>query len=346
MEPAAAALLPGVKKVVLNEDKDEIAQNHGAAEVEIFDQEPVARHPLPGIHARTRAFIKTQDGCNNFCTFCITRLARGLNRSMSVMEVLQDINHAVDGGVQEVVLSGVQLGSWGSEYEPPMTLGNLITKILEETSVARLRLSSIEPWNLDEAFFSLWKNPRLCRHFHLPLQSGATATLKRMARNTTPIEYRNLLNTIRSLIPDVAITTDILVGFPGKSEADFNESLAFVNEMHFAAGHVFPFSPRPGTAAARMDRQVHPTVRKERSRIMRQALEKSSEVYRQQFVGKELQVLWESADGLGPEGWRMHGLTDNYLRVTAHTNEIRWNQIDRVRLMDAASESMQGIILH
>jgi threonylcarbamoyladenosine tRNA methylthiotransferase MtaB len=347
MEPDAASKLPGVKHVVLNDAKDDITNLFPQkTPVDEFELEPLIRKPLPGIHSRTRVFIKTQDGCNNHCTFCVTRLVRGTSRSIPISEVLADIQHALNGGVQEAVLTGVQLGSWGQEYDPPQHLVDLIKIILEETSIPRLRMSSIEPWDLDERFFSLWQDPRLCRHFHLPLQSGAVATLKRMARKITPEDYRSLLLMIRHMIPDAAITTDILVGFPGETEEDFTESLAFVKEMHFAAGHVFSFSPRPGTAAARMDGQVHPKVRKERSLQMRQVLEQSSLEFRQQFIGKEMHVLWETSDRLDQAGWQLHGLTDNYLRVRATSPELRWNKIDRVILTELTENGLAGQIIH
>lgn len=346
MEPEAAAALPGVKTVVLNQSKDGIAGLFPGMQSSEHNLEPLARQPLPGLHARTRAFIKSQDGCNNYCTYCITRLARGQSRSQPVEEVLEDIRSAAAGGVKEIVLSGVQLGSWGQELDPPLHLRDLIRTVLAETGVPRIRLSSVEPWNLDESFFALWEDPRLCPHFHLPLQSGAAATLKRMARNTTPADYRQLVQLIRSMIPQAAITTDILVGFPGETDEDFAESLDFVNEMHFAAGHVFPFSPRVGTAAARMGAQVPPALRKQRASLMRQALERSGREYLQQFIGNEMDVLWESADTLGPDGWKLHGLTGNYIRVTAESPELRRNQIDRVILEEISGDGVRAEIRH
>jgi threonylcarbamoyladenosine tRNA methylthiotransferase MtaB len=265
---------------------------------------------------------------------------------MPVSEVLADIQRALNGGVQEAVLTGVQLGSWGQDYDPPQHLGDLVNTILRETSTPRLRMSSIEPWDLDERFFTLWQDPRLCRHFHLPLQSGAAATLKRMARKISPEDYQSLVHMIHRMIPDAAITTDILVGFPGESEEGFAESLAFVKEMHFAAGHVFSFSPRPGTAAARMDGQVHPRIRKERSLQMRQVLEQSSLEFRRQFIGKEMQVLWETSNGLDQNSWQLHGLTDNYLHVNTVSPELRWNKIDRVILSELTENGLTGQIIH
>lgn len=344
MEPDAASALSGVSHVVKNDAKDSIAALYPGQRLPGYDLEPLARQPLPGLHARTRAFIKAQDGCDNFCTYCITRIARGQSRSQSVQEVLEDIRSAAAGGVKEIVLSGVQLGSWGQEFDPPLHLRELIRIILAETEIPRVRLSSVEPWNLDETFFALWQDPRLCRHFHLPLQSGAAATLKRMVRNTTPEDYRQLVKLIRGMIPQAGITTDILVGFPGETEDDFAESLAFVNEMRFAAGHVFPFSPRAGTAAARMNNQVPPAVRKQRARVMRQALTLSNREFLQRFNGESMMVLWESADALGPDGWQMHGLTDNYIRVTAVSPELRQNQINRVTLVEIDGDGMRARI--
>ena len=170
------------------------------------------------------------------------------------------------GAAQEIVLTGVHLGSWGSDLKPPRKLFHLVQAILEQTQAPRLRLSSLEPWDLDAELFSLWADPRLCRHLHLPLQSGCAATLRRMARKTTPDDFARLVETARRLIPDVAITTDLIAGFPGEDEAEFAESLAFVQAMQLAGGHVFTYSARPGTAAARMAPQVPHADRKERGR--------------------------------------------------------------------------------
>jgi len=253
LQPEQAASLPGVQHVVANTHKDQLVQEIFGFPLETFDLEPVARTPLPGARLRTRAFIKVQDGCDNRCTFCVTTLARGAGRSRSIREVLADIQAALQPGksqAREIVLTGVHLGSWGQDFARPDRLKNLIQAILSETDVQRLRLSSLEPWDLDEAFFELWADPRLCRHLHLPLQSGSPATLRRMARKTTPVSYARLLETARRLIPQLAITTDIITGFPGESQSEFDESLAFVKAMRFAGGHVFTYSERPGTAAA------------------------------------------------------------------------------------------------
>ena len=163
----------------------------------------------------------------------------------------------------------------------------------------RLRLSSLEPWDLQPDFFQLWQDPRLCRHLHLPLQSGCAATLRRMARKTTPESFAELVAAARLAIPDVAITTDIITGFPGESEVEFQESLAFVRQMGFAGGHVFTYSARPGTAAARLPDQVPHALRKERNACMRAVFAEAAQAYQSSFIGQVLPVLWESATGIG-----------------------------------------------
>ncbi|RPH56870.1 MAG: radical SAM protein, partial [Chloroflexi bacterium] len=207
-----------------------------------------------------------------------------------------------------------------------------------------------EPWDLDEEFFSLWAGDstalsagsRLMPHLHLPLQSGSAATLKRMLRKTTPESFRQLLESARKTIPGVAITTDVIAGFPAETEAEFGETLAFINEMQFAGGHVFTYSARPGTPAARIKEQVPHEVRKERSHILRQVFTEMSAAYRQQFIGQTLPVLWEASAVRNERGWQMEGLTPNYIRVTASAPELRWNHVDLVRLTGLTADSPAG----
>jgi threonylcarbamoyladenosine tRNA methylthiotransferase MtaB len=345
LDAPGALALPGVTRVVPNAQKDHLVAALLQLPEETFDLEPLAREPLPGAHLRTRAFLKVQDGCDNHCTFCITRVARGHGRSRPLADVLRDVQAAVDGGAQEVVLTGVHLGSWGQDFEQPAGLYALVAAVLEKSNVARLRLSSLEPWDLDEQFFSLWSEARLCRHLHLPLQSGASATLRRMARKTTPASFASLVQAARAIAPDMAITTDVIVGFPGENEAEFAESLAFVQEMNLAGGHVFSYSARAGTPAARMPEQVPLEMRKERSAALRAVLAEAGERYRRRFVGHILPVLWESTHAYGTQGWQLHGLTDNYLRVTATWPERLWNQLSLVRLDALQDDGLTGSIL-
>ncbi len=345
LDPQAAQSLPAVTHVVPNQEKDRLVADLLQLPQETFDLEPIARQPLPGAHLRTRAFIKVQDGCDNHCTFCVTRIARGEGRSRPVQEVLRDVQAALEGGTQEVVLTGVHLGSWGQDFENSASLYELVGAVLKRTDVPRLRLSSLEPWDLDEHFFSLWSDPRLCRHLHLPLQSGSAETLRRMARKTTPESFAQLLASARSMIPQIAITTDVIVGFPGETEQAFQDSLSYVRQMNFASGHVFTYSARPGTAAARLSRQVPMAERKRRNAEMRAAFAESAERYRQQFLGTELGVLWESTDAYGPRGWRLHGLTDNDLRVASVSPQRLWNVMSKVRLQSVQGEVLFGEII-
>jgi threonylcarbamoyladenosine tRNA methylthiotransferase MtaB len=342
LQPKEAAALPNVLRVVTNDKKDDLVTELFDLPKDKFDLEPLSRTPLPGLHRRTRAFIKVQDGCDNHCTFCITTVARGESRSRPLADVIDDINFALAGGGKEIVLTGVHLGSWGQEIGHH--LRDLVKAILCETDAPRLRLSSLEPWDLDADFFSLWQDKRLMPHLHLPLQSGSESTLKRMARKTTPQSFRELVSAARNVMPDVAITTDIIAGFPGETEEEFAETLAFVNEMNFASGHVFTYSPRPGTGAAKMKGQVQPELRKKRNHILHDALEESAKAYRERFVGRKTSVLWESTSEYGELGWRMEGWTGNYLRVTALAPSPRWNELDEVQLTSVNEGSLSGAI--
>ena len=269
-------------------------------------------------------------------------LRAGESRSRPIADVISDIEFALDGATKEIVLTGVHLGSWGQDFN--LHLRDLVKSILHETDVPRLRLSSLEPWDLDADFFSLWEDVRLCQHLHLPLQSGCNATLKRMARKTTPASFRDLVTSARQIMPDVAITTDIIAGFPGETEDEFAELLAFVKEMNFAGGHAFSYSPRPGTGAARMKEHVRSEVRKERNAIYRAIFEESANVYRQKFIGKTLPVLWESTTQLDEHGWQMEGHTGNYLRVKAVAPAPRWNEMDHVELIENIFGVVRGEI--
>jgi len=342
LEPDKAAALTGVTRIVPNLQKDSLASELLGLPQEFFDLEPIARQPLPGLHQRTRAFIKVQDGCDNACTFCITRLARGASRSRPLDEIVTEVNCAVDGGTQEIVLTGVHLGAWGLDFQPALGIPDLVATLLAQTSAPRLRLSSLEPWDLNADFFNLWRDSRLCRHLHLPLQSGSDRVLKHMARKTTPNSFAGLVQSARTAIPEVAITTDVIVGFPGETEQEFTETLEFVKAMQFAGGHVFSFSARPGTPAAQLKGKVRGEVCKARNAILRSILAESAEAYRRKFIGKTMPVLWEAASTLTDAGWQIEGLTDNYMRVTAIAPEPYWNRLDAVQLSELRENGLTG----
>jgi threonylcarbamoyladenosine tRNA methylthiotransferase MtaB len=346
LQPEDTAQMPGVTTVVSNQDKDRLVPDLLQIEVNEFDLEPISREAIPGARMRTRAFIKAQDGCDNKCTFCITTVARGQGRSRTLEQVTHDVRSAIDSGVQEAVLTGVHLGSWGYDFEKPSHLRSLITHLLRETDIPRLRVSSLEPWDIDDDFFELWQDPRLCRHLHLPLQSGSNSVLRRMARKTTPQGYAALVQAARSHIQGVAITTDLIAGFPGETELEFQESVDFVSAMQFAGLHVFTYSARPGTAAAKMPNQVHNYTRKQRSALLREIGAQAAKNFYQTHVGKQVDVLWESIrQDDAPSQWLATGLTDNYIKVHTRANQPVWNQITPTRLISIENNSFRGEIL-
>jgi len=344
LDPFAAKAMPGVENVILNEDKSNLVSELLHISPQIFDVEPMARERLPGGHQRTRAFIKVQDGCNNFCTFCITKIARGKEVSLPLSQVMNEVHNSIQGGTQEVVLSGVHLGSWGKDLPGRLSLIDLIHTILTDTDIKRIRLSSLEPWDLSEKFFELWLDKRLCNHLHLPLQSGSDAVLRRMARKTTKESYRDIIKLARSVVPDMAITTDMIVGFPGESDQDFSETVDFVREIDFSGGHTFSFSSRPGTPAAKYDMQVPGSVRKRRSAILRALFVELSHKYQTMFIGSDLQVLWESSKELENGKFLISGLTSNYLKVSSIVDENRWNIIETVHTTDFFEDTITGSV--
>ncbi len=335
--------LQGVDIVVPNSEKDNLVNlilGSGFSQRTI-----ISREGVQGSRKRIRAFIKAQDGCDQHCTYCITRLARGKSRSMTLREVIADIGAAERSGAKEAVLSGVQLGSWGKDLIPARDIAWLIQRILDETSIPRLRLSSIEPWDLPETFYDLWNDPRLCHQLHLPLQSGCATTLKRMGRINTPETYKEIIEKIRNVISDIAITTDILVGFPGETDDEFEQSVDFVEDIQFAGGHVFSYSERTGTPSVSLPGKVDPKVKKNRSQIMRSVMEKSKQQYQDGFLDRTVEVLWESCSQKNGNTWNLRGLSGNYLRVVAESRNPLVNEISCVKLKKYGQSGISGIIL-
>lgn len=345
LDEAKALELPGVLEVVQNHVKDQLVPIVLNLPPEEFEREPVSRQPIPGIRMRTRAFIKAQDGCDNSCTFCITTIARGPSRSVPSERIIDEISAAFTGGVKEAVLTGVQLSSYGRDLEDALNLKDLVDMILDSTELDRLRISSLEPWNLPENFFQVWENPRLCRQVHLPLQSGSLSVLRRMIRPITPEQYARVVASARKLIPEIAITTDIIAGFPGETDDEFEQSLEFIKEMNFADAHVFTYSARPDTPASRISQQVPSEVARERSGRIIEAVGKSRNEYAKRFVGRELAVLWESAKAVDENGWEVLGLSDNYLRVRSVVPTNLLNTISRVRITDAGEDGIVGEVV-
>lgn len=330
LNPKLALELPGVTGVFPNDKKNSLVSSVLGIPLEDLQGLSLVRRPLPGERGRTRAFIKVQEGCDHHCTYCLTRLARGRSRSRSLVEVQRDIQAALAGDAKEIVLTGVQLGAWGCDFPQAKRLVDLIACVLTINGIKRLRLSSIEPWDFTSELIPFWEDDRMCQQLHIPLQSGQNHILEKMARPTTTLAFAQMVDMIRNAAPDMAITTDVIVGFPGEREIDFQATVSFVRDMDFSGGHVFTFSPRPGTAAAQMEGQVPLQVAKSRNKALREVFQELGDQYRTQFLGKTRSVLWESSSPKGDGLWQLSGLTGNYIRVFADARGDLWNEISKV----------------
>jgi len=288
---------------------------------------------------RTRAFIKIQEGCNELCAFCIVPYTRGRETSVPIDRVVAEVRARDDDGVQEVVLTGTQLGNYGRDTgEREQGPRRLLEALLERTSVPRIRLSSLQAQDVSPALLALWKDRRLCPHFHLPLQSGSDQVLKQMRRRYSAEGYRRAVALIRENVPDVAITTDVIAGFPGETDSDFEATIAFCREIGFAAIHAFPYSRRPHTAAALMPGHLPPPLRRARLERLLGLARETSRAFRRPFLGRTMQVLWEHK-----RSGRWEGLTGNYIRVYAsHPGDLS-NRLLPARLAALEDERVVGL---
>lgn len=264
--------------------------------------------------SRQRAFVKVQDGCRHRCAYCVITLARGEERSRSIPELVTQVQGLAAAGVDEVVLTGVHLGGYGSS-PAGQGLMDLIRALLDQTGVRRLRLGSLEPWDIAPGFWALFANARLMPHLHLPIQSGSRPVLRRMARRGGPRQFLDLVAAARRAVPDINLTTDIIAGFPGETEAEWGETLALVREIGFGDIHAFPYSPRPGTRAAGLPGQVPAAIRQARTREVRDLAWGLRRTALRRLVGTRAEVLVEGRDDLGgPLDGRL-GYTPGYLPV-------------------------------
>jgi len=333
LAPEQARCLPGIAWVIPNVEKDRTTEI-------VLPSPPLPLSPSP-LLLRTRAFVKVHDGCDNHCTYCIVRLLRGPARSRPFASIVAEVRALARAGCQEAVLTGVNLGSYGRDLGLPGGLRTLVKTILADTDLPRLRLSSLEPWDVDESLFQLWEDSRLCRQLHLPVQAGCDETLRRMGRCITTAGFARLVEAARAAIPDLAVTTDVIVGFPGETCAAFRASADFVRGMEFARLHVFPYSPRPGTAASRLPGPVPSEVRRARAGTMRELGAEQAHRFRQRFVGQEMAVLWERRR---PNGlWS--GLTGNYLQVITQAEGNLHNRLTATRLLTVQDGCLVGEVI-
>ena len=308
--PEEAASLEGVDLVVENAFKDELLERVHQAFPDVQPRDASLDIPyVPLEFGLARALVKVEDGCNMRCSFCIIPSTRGRQRSRSLEEVVAEVQALGEGGYREVVVTGVQISEYDADGE---RLYDLVSALLERTTVPRLRLTSIAPWKFDDRLLDLWADRRLCRHVHMSLQSGSSATLRRMRRPYDAPAYARLAEKLRRAIPGLALTTDVIVGFPGETPEEFEESLTFVESMGFARTHVFTYSERAGTHAATLPDAVHPSEKKERVHRMRAVGEAAEQAFWRSQLGQTLEVVWEDR-----RGDHFRGLTDNYIKVEA-----------------------------
>ena len=289
----------------------------------------------------TRAYLKVQDGCNQFCTYCIIPYARGRIRSKKTEDVVNEVKRLAASGCQEVILTGIHLSSYGKERpEDQENLLTLIQAVHQVDGIERIRLGSLEPGIITEEFAAAISSlPKVCPHFHLSLQSGCTTTLKRMNRRYTAEEYREKCEILRKYYPAPALTTDVITGFPGETEEEFEESRSFVDSIHFYETHIFPYSKREGTKAAGMPDQLTEQVKKERSRILIALGKEHQREYMEQFLGQEKEVLFEEQQTVeGQEYWTGH--TMEYLKIAVISEENLENKRVMVQLREVIGQDL------
>ena len=316
--------IEGVNCVVDNCEKENLLQ---IVQKILKKDNPAHDTPHPSAPFRTRSFLKIQDGCQNFCAYCIVPYVRSKETSVPPDVILAEIKKRHDEGYQEIVLTGTRVGGY-AYADAYANLMGLLQRILNETKISRIRLSSLQPQEISPELIKLWQNTRLCPHFHLSLQSGSAGVLKRMNRRYSPADYTQTVKMIRKQVPAVAITTDVIVGFPGETDEEFAESLEFCKQTGFARIHVFSYSPRSGTAAAKMEGQVTDQIKKERSRKMLALAEESAHKFRDSFTGELMDVFWEKQTDDGD--WT--GITGNYIRVFAKSDRNLSNKKSTIKI--------------
>ena len=304
------------------------------------DKGETKQSQVPATTVRTRSLIKIQDGCHSPCTYCIVPRVRPHEYSLPSSRIIDEVNQKVALGYKEVVLTGTKVGSY---RDSGTDLRDLVRRILTSTGIERLRLSSLQPSEISSEFLALWQDERLCRHFHLALQSGSETVLQRMRRTYSLDQYQRTVNLIKEMLVKVAITTDIMVGFSGESDEEFEQSYSFCQQAGFANIHVFPFSPRPQTTAARMPEQVKDKVKAERNQRMLELSRNSRRRFSEQFLEQTMPVLWEQETSSGSGIYS--GLTGNYIRVYAHSEKSLSNEITPVKLVELHNQGIWGEVM-
>ena len=292
--------------------------------------------------SKTRAMVKIQEGCDQVCSYCIVPKVRGRERSIPSEIILNQILTLEKEGFNEVVLTGTQLISYGFEYDN-VDLNHLLEIILSKSKIPRIRVSSLQPQIIDQQFLNLWENERLCPHFHIPLQSGSDRVLKTMKRRYNAANYKETVNLIHSTLPQASITTDVIVGFPGESQSDFEETYNLCENLKFSDMHVFPYSTRPGTSAWYFKHTINQNIKKDRVKSLIDLSNKNAAAHRQSLLGQTREVLWEKTIRLN-NTIHWSGLTDNYVRVYAKSSHDQSNKIRPTILTSVLNNQLFGTL--
>ncbi|MCL6456646.1 MAG: tRNA (N(6)-L-threonylcarbamoyladenosine(37)-C(2))-methylthiotransferase MtaB [Gorillibacterium sp.] len=353
--PAEVAAIPGVDIVVGTQDRHRL--------LPLVRQFQEQREPLnivrnimktrdfeemnvPGFSDRTRGFLKIQEGCNNFCTFCIIPWSRGLLRSRKPENVLQQARQLVEAGYEEIVLTGIHTGGYGEDLEQ-YRLASLLEDLDRIAGIRRIRISSIEASQIDDGVLNVLKNSdKLCRHFHVPLQAGTDNVLMRMKRKYTTAEYGEKIARIHDIFPDVAITTDVIVGFPGETADMFEQGYRFMEKMQFSEMHVFPYSKRTGTPAAVMEDQVDDEIKDERTHRLIKLSETMQLAYAEKFVGQTLEIIPERICKEEQHLGMIAGYSDNYLQVAFPGSKDMLRRLIKVNITKPGVSVSEGNVMH
>lgn len=339
-QPDAIKSIEGVTHIVPNKDKESLLSA-------LFPEDELPEFSVRRFEAHTRAFVKVQDGCNSFCTYCIIPYVRGRSRSRTIAEVVEEVKTLISNGFKEVVLTGINIGDFDGnppEGAEPGRLVDLVKAVDQIPGLERLRVSSIDPDEVDDDLLEAIINGKhTCKSMHIVLQSGSNVILKRMNRKYTRQIFMETVDRLRHACPEFTFTTDIIVGFPGETEVDFEDTLAVMREVKFAKVHMFPYSERPRTKAALMPNKVPQEAIKARKQMVMHLAEQISFELRKEYVGKEMTILTESGDKSRPG--EISGHTDNFLMVWVKDQGYQPNQLLKVKLTENTPDGLLGIVV-
>lgn len=339
LDSAEIAKIPGVTRIVKNQDKNRILEllNENNEINEHNDNNEIGISSFSG---HTRAFLKIQDGCNNLCAYCKVPLVRGPSRSRPLEGIIREARELLKNGFKEIVLCGICLGAYGRDLVPALNLVDVIVALEDIKGLLRIRLSSIEAGDVtDELIQKIAQSKKLCRHLHIPIQSGDDTILKKMNRKYTRTDYLNLIDKIKSYIPDIAITTDVLVGFPGETEENFENTLKLIKEIMPLRIHIFPYSPRAGTfAACHFKDELNPLIIKKRISRLKNISQICSLAYKKQFLNKDMEVLIEAQSKENSDFWE--GYAHNYIKIQVKSDLNLKNRLILVKLKQITKDSV------